>query len=94
MPVECERLQGFPDEWTLPDGHYGDAERVETLRYTAIGNAVTVPVAEWLARRIKAYLISSRDSALLGTEDVVCEPADAGVSCQGLDRRIEAAHLG
>ena len=46
-PVECERLQGFPDNWTrlddnTPDGH----------RYAALGNAVTVPVAEWIGRRL------------------------------------------
>ena len=44
MPVECERLQGFPDGWAdvLSD----------TRRYRALGNAVTVNVAEWLGRRI------------------------------------------
>jgi len=47
-PVECERLQGFPDGWTdlgnTPDGP----------RYKAMGNAVSVPVIEWLGRRIMA----------------------------------------
>lgn len=42
-PVECERLQGFPDGWT--EGHS------KTQRYRMIGNAVAVPVAEWVARR-------------------------------------------
>jgi site-specific DNA-cytosine methylase len=43
-PVECERLQGFPDGWTkgLSD----------SARYRTLGNAVCVPVAEWIARRI------------------------------------------
>jgi len=43
-PVECERLQGFPDGWTegLPD----------TQRYRLLGNAITVNVAEFLGRRI------------------------------------------
>lgn len=43
-PVECERLQGFPDDWTdgQTDGH----------RYRQLGNAVTVPVAEWIGRRL------------------------------------------
>lgn len=43
-PVECERLQGFPDGWT--EGH------ADTQRYRMLGNAVAVPVAEWIARRI------------------------------------------
>ena len=44
MPVECERLQGFPDCWT--DGH------ADGPRYRMLGNAVAVPVAEWIGRRI------------------------------------------
>jgi DNA (cytosine-5)-methyltransferase 1 len=57
MPIETERLQGFPEGWTLPDTlPTADADRVDTLRYNALGNAVTVPVAEWIAGRIGAYL--------------------------------------
>ncbi len=45
-PTECERLQGFPDGWTAgqTDGH----------RYKQMGNAVTVPVAEWIGHRLVA----------------------------------------
>jgi DNA (cytosine-5)-methyltransferase 1 len=45
-PLECERLQGFPDGWTegFPD----------SVRYRMLGNAVAVPVAEWIGRRIIA----------------------------------------
>lgn len=45
-PVECERLQGFPDGWT--------DEHSDTQRYKMMGNAVTVNVAEWIGRRIMA----------------------------------------
>lgn len=55
-PVECERLQGFPDDWTMPEQPPSDVDKLDTLRYTAVGNAVTVPVAEWLAARVKKYL--------------------------------------
>jgi site-specific DNA-cytosine methylase len=42
-PLECERLQGFPEGWT---------EGVsDTQRYKQLGNAVTVPVIEEIARR-------------------------------------------
>jgi DNA (cytosine-5)-methyltransferase 1 len=44
LPLECERLQGFPDGWT--QGHS------DTARYRMIGNAVAVPVVEWIARRL------------------------------------------
>jgi DNA (cytosine-5)-methyltransferase 1 len=43
-PTECERLQGFPDGWT---GGQSDSKR-----YRQLGNAVAVPVAEWLGRRL------------------------------------------
>lgn len=43
-PVECERLQGFPDDWTV-----GQAD---SHRYKQLGNAVAVPVVEWLVRGI------------------------------------------
>ena len=55
MPIECERLQGFPDGWTVPaDDSIDDVDKVDSLRYHALGNAVTVNVAEWLASRIVA----------------------------------------
>lgn len=43
-PLECERLQGFPDGWT--DG------QSDSARYKQLGNAVAVPVVEWIGRRI------------------------------------------
>lgn len=45
-PTECERLQGFPDNWTLG---------VDSKRYKALGNAVAVPVIEWIGRRLAPY---------------------------------------
>lgn len=58
LPVECERIQGFPEGWTIPQHleESVDADRIDSLRYHALGNAVTVAVAEWLGRRIGAYL--------------------------------------
>jgi DNA (cytosine-5)-methyltransferase 1 len=46
-PIECERLQGFPDNYTnikkdCPDGH----------RYKALGNSMAVPVMKWIGQRI------------------------------------------
>lgn len=45
-PLECERLQGFPDGWTDTPGNS------DTQRYRQMGNAVAVPVVEWIMRRI------------------------------------------
>ncbi len=43
-PTECERLQGFPDGWT--DG------QADSHRYKQMGNAVAVPVVEWIIGRM------------------------------------------
>lgn len=51
-PIECERLQGFPDGYTdikpkgkpTPDGP----------RYKALGNSMAVPVMRWIGQRIEA----------------------------------------
>ncbi len=47
-PRECERLQGFPDDWT----QLGDTP--DSRRYSALGDAVTVNVAEWIGGRLAA----------------------------------------
>lgn len=66
-PLETERLQGFPDDWTLPrNPDVSDIEKLDSARYHACGNAVTVPVAEWIARRLSlscgAWLLSHQDN--------------------------------
>lgn len=47
-PVECERLQGFPDGWTELDETTKDAPR-----YKALGNSMAVPVMRWIGERIE-----------------------------------------
>ena len=55
-PLECERLQGLPDEWTRwrLDGD-GKAEQSDSARYRQVGNSVAVPVVEWITHRIAAH---------------------------------------
>ena len=55
-PCECEGVQGFPIGWTQSLRELEDPEILDSLRYQALGNAVTVPVAKWLAERIANYL--------------------------------------
>jgi site-specific DNA-cytosine methylase len=50
-PVECERLQGFPDGWTASGA---DGPQADSTRYRQLGNAVVTNVAEWIGRRIVA----------------------------------------
>lgn len=61
-PRECERLQGFPDDWTAIPYHRNLKELLlgepktaiapDSLRYKAIGNSMAVPVMRWIFERI------------------------------------------
>lgn len=55
-PVECERLQGFEDDWTLWKETKGIRRQKDSPRYRQIGNAVSQPVARWFGRRIVKIL--------------------------------------
>ena len=49
-PLECERLQGFPDGWTDIPG------ASDSARYKALGNSVAIPCVEFIMGRITAAL--------------------------------------
>lgn len=52
-PVECERLQGFPDNYTLISYRNKPAEQCpDSPRYKALGNSMAVPVMRWIGERI------------------------------------------
>jgi len=54
-PMECERLQGWPDGWTdIPWN--GKPHAPDSKRYAAAGNGVTAPVAYWIAARLAEVL--------------------------------------
>lgn len=56
-PIECERLQGFPDNHTLIGWRgKGADECPDGPRYKAIGNSMAVPVMRWIGERIAAAL--------------------------------------
>ena len=48
-PVECERLMGWPDNFTAPDG----VKAPDSKRYAACGDGIVAPVAFWIADRIR-----------------------------------------
>jgi DNA (cytosine-5)-methyltransferase 1 len=50
-PRECERLQGFPDDYTLIPWRKGEAP--DGPRYKALGNSMAVPVMRWIGERIQ-----------------------------------------
>ena len=59
-PRECERLQAFPDDWSL----YGkDGERIsDTQRYKCLGNAVTTSVVTFIADNMFGGYFESKES--------------------------------
>ena len=54
MPVECERLQGMPDDYTLIT--YRGKPAADAPRYKAIGNSMAVPCMAWLGERLLQHL--------------------------------------
>lgn len=61
-PMECERLQGMPDDHTLIEWIGRPAP--DSLRYKAIGNSMAVPVMRWIGERLEKV-----DSMLDTNED-------------------------
>jgi len=51
-PRECERLQGFPDDYALVE--YRGKRASDGPRYKALGNSMAVPVMRWIGQRIEA----------------------------------------
>lgn len=67
MPVECERLQGFPDNHTLISWRGKVAtECPDGPRYRAIGNSMAVPVMRWIGERIAAALPAKKSAGDYG----------------------------
>jgi DNA (cytosine-5)-methyltransferase 1 len=71
-PDECEGVMAFPAGWTDIRVSLAEPDR-ETARYHALGNAVTPPVASWIAARLKQYLLETR-------QDDCCEQASAATA--------------
>jgi DNA (cytosine-5)-methyltransferase 1 len=56
-PTECERLQGFPDGWTaerFDEKKQAVVPQADSARYKQMGNAVAVPVVDWIIKRLVA----------------------------------------
>jgi len=84
-PTECERLQGFPDGWT---------EGVsDSVRYRMLGNAVAVPVAEWIGKKIKQSDLTTQRNVCYVTKAPLSKERFGGLAsirgrvCIGSDSR-------
>ena len=52
-PIECERLQGFPDDWTKTPYRNKPADQCpDGPRYASLGNSMAVPVMRWIGKRV------------------------------------------
>jgi len=60
-PRECERLQGFPDDYTLVE--YRGKLAADGPRYRSLGNSMAVPVMRWIGERIAAVDAILRDGS-------------------------------
>lgn len=68
IPLEAERLQGFPDGWTYLPRYAENPDKLDSARYHACGNAVTVNVIEWIGERLLAAMFSARLDRTLSQE--------------------------
>ncbi|MBU1889822.1 MAG: DNA cytosine methyltransferase [Candidatus Omnitrophica bacterium] len=57
-PMECERLQGFPDLWTLVP--FNGKPASDSVRYKALGNSMAIPCMRWLGQRL--LFVSTRST--------------------------------
>jgi hypothetical protein len=69
-PRECERLQGFPDDWTAIE--YRGKPAADGPRYKALGNSMAVNVMAFIGERIDRM---GKSEHTLSTNDEVCTPA-------------------
>jgi DNA (cytosine-5)-methyltransferase 1 len=61
IPLECERLQGFPDYWT-------DIGGSDSARYKSLGNSVAIPCVEFVLRGIAYFLLKQKETEIYGTK--------------------------
>lgn len=74
-PLETERLQGFPDGWTIPQHEMKSADTLDSARYHACGNAVSVPVVEWIGNRLVLQMESVLIEARAQSENEIAKSA-------------------
>ena len=89
-PRECERLQGFPDDYTLIP--YRGKPAAGGPRYKALGNSMAVPVMRWIGRQIQRAHHYQHENSLKWPEMQACAE-DGAMSCEQAIR-AEAAKIG
>ena len=87
-PLECERLQGFPDGWTdiggYTDTHGKTKLTADNARYKALGNSIAIPPWTWVLSRLNNYCISHTMASLfdgIGGFPLIWERLNGKGSC-------------
>jgi DNA-cytosine methyltransferase len=71
-PLDCERLQGFPDEWTRYGLYDGEKKEIaDGHRYEMLGNAVSVPVVKAIGKKLRCLFKPKRDQSLGGIDTLL-----------------------
>jgi len=82
-------LQGFPVGWTLPADNFEQSdEDIDTLRYHAIGNAVSVSVVNWIGKRIISTLSKEESSCAAGEWDQILQAAANASDSFGDEKKV------
>ena len=90
-PIECERLQGFPDNHTLIGWRGKDADECpDGPRYKAIGNSMAVPVMRWIGERIAAALPAEKLNGDYGGSKTPLDQRDLWRTPQALFAALDA----
>lgn len=78
-PLECERLMGFPDNYTLVNGNS------DTNRFQAIGNSWAVPVVKWIGGQIMSFLNNLDKEKIIWTNAIRKTPNNINADLYLLD---------
>lgn len=94
-PLECERLQGFPDGWT-DIGEWTDSKgkkhkEADSPRYKALGNSIAIPFWFYLLRRISAQY--ERPATLGSLFDGIGGFVYAWIKCNGTETCLWASEI-
>lgn len=76
IPIECERLMGFPDNYTLIKGNS------DTNRYHAVGNSWAVPVVKWIGQKINDYQTKKSKKKISCLWDKSIKPTNNNLNAQ------------
>lgn len=87
-PLECERLQGYPDRWTdigaYMDSNGKERKASDSARYKALGNSIALPPWAWILERLNSFCVAHTMASLfdgIGGFPLIWETLNGQGSC-------------